>query len=130
MTNYMSLTDSRYARIMTWATEQTTVITMAQLLNPDTPDDLTTTRQASVLYYVLSGLLEGQAFVLIDQVEDADGLEAWRKLHARYAKTKTQSAIMGLVTIVNTKFHNDKDFETKFSKWDNDITKFERAIGK
>ena len=37
---------------------------------------------------------------------------------------------MGLVTLVNTKFHDDKDFETKFSKWENDITKFERAIGK
>ena len=89
----------------------------------------TTRKMASVLYYVLAGLVDGPAYVLVDQVEDSNGLEAWRLLYQRYARTNIQNAIMTLVTLVNTKL-DDKDFETKFSKWESDITKFERAIEK
>ena len=37
---------------------------------------------------------------------------------------------MRLVTIVNTKFHDEKNFETNFANWESEITKFEIATNK
>ena len=115
---------------MSWATKRSTEITRAQLREQDIDLDAGTTEKlSSLFYYVLSGLTEGPAYTIVDQIEDANGFEAWRRLSNRYAKTKLQSAIMTLVTIVNTKF-NEKDFETTFAEWENYINKFEMAVGK
>ena len=69
------------------------------------------------------------AYTLIDQVADSNGMEAWRLLSTRYAKSSQQTAIITLVSIVNTKFE-DRTFETTFAKWESQVTKFERAIKK
>ena len=81
-----------------------------------------------LLYYVLTGLVEGPAYTIVDQVEDSNGWEAWRLLQDRYGQTKIQNAIMRIVTIVGTKFH-EKNFETTFAQWETEISKFEVAIG-
>ena len=129
-TNYMSLSNVRYGDLMRRAANNPTPVLTARLDSLDDGLETGTTRKmASVLYYVLAGLVDGPAYVLVDQVEDSNGLEAWRLLYQRYARTNIQNAIMTLVTLVNTKL-DDKDFETKFSKWESDITKFERAIEK
>ena len=90
----------------------------------------TTVRLSSLFYYVLCGLVEGPAYATVDHSQDAKGLAAWRRLHQRYAKTKLQSAVMRLVTIVNTGFHNEKIFETIFAEWESEITKFQTAVRK
>lgn len=128
----MCLSDLAYSELMGWASRQTDTITRTQLRERDVAEQHTgaTERLGSLLYYVLSGLVEGPAYTIVDQIEDANGLEAWRRLHVRFAKTKLQSAIMRLVTIVTTKFHSEKTFETTFSEWENEIAKFEQAVGK
>ena len=129
--NYMCLSDLRYAELMTWSTRRTTEITLTQLRERDVDEQAGITEKlSSLFYYVLSGLMEGPAYTIVDQIEDSNGFEAWRRLHTRYARTKMQSAIMKLVTIVSTKFNNEKNFETTFAEWENDITKFEAAVGK
>ena len=103
--NYMCLSDLAYADLMNWATKQPTTITRQQMHERDVDEKFETTLKLSYLfYYVLSGLTEGPAYTIVDQIEDANGLEAWRRLAQRYAKTKLQNAIMMLVSIVNTKF--------------------------
>ena len=131
MRSYMCLSDLNYADTMQWATKRTTEITRQQLRGRDVDDSHAgyNEKLSSLFHYVLSGLVEGPAYTIVDQVEDANGFEAWRRLHARFARTKMQSAIMMLVTIVNTKFH-EKNFETTFAEWENNITKFESAVGK
>ena len=47
----------------------------------------------------------------------------------RLIAIKQMTSILLLVQIVLTRF-NEKDFETTFSSWENNISKFEEAIGK
>ena len=124
--NYMSLNDTDYLSLMTYAETTTDVITMADLAERDTEAG-ETTKQTHTLYYILTGLVVGTAFVLIDEITDNNGLEAWRRLTTRYARTKTHTAIATLVSIVNAKF-DDKNFETTFAKLESNITKLEQAI--
>ena len=74
------------------------------------------------LYYTLCNLIGGSAFTILDQVEDGNGLDAYRKVHRRYAKTKIQEAITMRINVANTNFSSESDFETRFAK--------EPALGK
>ena len=93
--NYMCLSDLNYAECMNWAVKRTTEITREQLRERDVDEERAgyNEKLGSLFYYVLSGLVEGSAYTIVDQIEDSNGFEAWRRLHARYAKTKMQSAI-------------------------------------
>ena len=73
----MSLSDPDYAALMNWAELETTVIDDALMRERDTTDG-ETRQQATTLYYVLSGLVEGTAYALVDDVTDKNGFEAWR----------------------------------------------------
>ena len=65
------------------------------------------------LYYTLCNLIGGSAFTILDQVEDGNGLDAYRKVHRRYAKTKMQEAITRLINIVNTTVGSHSNSETR-----------------
>ena len=109
--NYMCLWDLRYSKEMKWAESMETPITTKEVAERDV-DELQkgmTANLSAKLYYVLTNLTEGPAYTIVDQIEDSNGLEAWRRLAKRYAKIKMQSAIMKLVTIVTTKF-GEKNF--------------------
>ena len=72
------------------------------------------------LYYTLVSLVEGSAYTILEQVEEENGLEAYRKLYLRFAKTKMQNAIMRMAAIINMKFQ-DTTFENTFSEWESEI---------
>ena len=131
--NYMCLSNLRYAELMRWAVTKDRPIDEQLMTEQDVDENLqasdTTIRLSALFYYVLAGLVEGPAYTIVDQVSDANGLEAWRLLHHRFAKTKLQQAIMRLVTIVTTIFQ-DNSFETTFAEWENDIVKLEESVGK
>ena len=80
------------------------------------------------LYYTLLSVLEGGAQLVIEQVEEENGLEAYRLLNLRFAKSKMQKAIMRMATIVNVKFHDNGNFETIFSDWEYEIHKFNSSV--
>jgi len=91
-TNYMSLFNVRYGDLMRKAANNPTPVLTARLDELDGLEaDGSTRKMASVLYYVLAGLVDGPAYVLVDQVEDSNGLEAWRLLYQRYARTNIQT---------------------------------------
>ena len=131
--NYMCLSHLRYADLMRWATTKDRPIDEALMVEQDVDEQIkeqdTTLRLSALFYYVLAGLVEGPAYTIVDQVSDANGFEAWPLLHHRFAKTKLQQAIMRLVTIVTTIFQ-ENSVETTFAEWENEITKFEEAVGK
>ncbi len=77
----------------------------------------------------MSELTEGVAYTIVDNAPGTEGLEAWRRLHERFAKTKTQTTIMQLVAIVSTKL-TENNFESIFAQWETNITKYEAAVGK
>ena len=81
------------------------------------------------LYYILTSYLEGTAYLIVDQLDECNGYEAWRRLARRFLRSKTQSGLTTLISIVNTKFPED-NIEAVLSKWEKDITQFERAIQK
>ena len=58
-----------------------------------------------------------------------NGFEALRRILERYMQSKQMTSILLLVQIVLTHF-NEKDFETTFAMWENNVNKFEQAIGK
>ena len=79
------------------------------------------------LYYTLMSLVQGSAYTILEQVEEENGCEAYRRLYLRYAKTKMQNAIMRIATIVNTRFH-DTNFETTFTEWGSELHKIEVSL--
>ena len=127
--NYMMLSDQDYGPIMKFAEEAQSPVTRDEQDAMDVSHAGETRRLSTLLYYVLSGLVTDSAYTLIYQVADSNGMEAWRLLTNRYAKTNQQTAITTLVSIVNTKFE-DRTFETTFAKWESQVTMFERAIKK
>ena len=84
---------------------------------------------AGMFYYILSGLVKGTPYGLIDTIEDGNGYEAWRKLYNRYKPNLLQSLLLHLVHVVRTKFPDNKDFENTFMNWEREVTKLERAMG-
>ena len=67
-------------------------------------------KMPSILYYALVGLVDGSAYELVDQIEDGNGFEAWRRLYERHARTNNQIALMVFAILANAKIE-DKAFE-------------------
>ena len=59
----------------------------------------------------------GEALRTVKGVGPGKGLEAYRKLHLRYAKTKMQNAVLKMAPIANVKFQ-EESFETTLSEWE------------
>ena len=131
--NYICMTDRNYGKIFDYISEHPKVAITDQLLSQIdgrlSLDAGTTAQMGDILHYMLSSLLEGSPYTILDGVTDGNGFEALRRVHSRYARSKQHKAILLLVKIVSTRF-NDKDFESGFTTWESDITKFEEAIGK
>ena len=85
--NYMMLSDQDYGPIMKFAENAQSPVTMDEQDAMDVAHSGETRRLSSLLYYVLSGLVTDSAYTLFDQVADSNGMEAWRLLTNRYAKT-------------------------------------------
>ena len=128
--NYRALCENNHSDEMLWASQQTTEITKGDLAQFD--DDLSVDEcwgRSLALYYILTSYLEGTAYLIVDQLDDCNGYEAWRRLAHRFLRSKTQSGLTTLISIANTKFPED-NIEAVLSKWEKDITQFERAIQK
>ena len=97
---------------------------------PDYPTALDFIQKNAVLYYVLTGLLDGGPSNLCDTIDDSNGAEAFRRITTRYARARSHSALVILMRIISAKSPDDDNLETKVSVWENDILKFEKAIGK
>ena len=92
---YFCLTDPNYAEILKWAVAQTmpiTTTTINMLATGDEKRNYIHSKLQPFLYYTLLSLIEGSAQTIVEQVEEENGLEAYRKLHQRFAKSKLQNA--------------------------------------
>ena len=131
---YLSLTDAKFPRILKWVMEQTMPVKEEGLKTYLTTEKATedqikliTGQMNPFLYYTLVSVTEGPAYTILEQVEEENGFEAYRKLYVRYAKTKMQNAIMRMASIINIKFH-DTTFENTFAEWESEIHKLESAL--
>ena len=131
---YLCLTDTRFPKLLKWTLTQDMPINNNSfetyaVENGLTEVDLRTLQfhMNPFLYYTLMSLVQGSAYTILEQVEEENGCEAYRKLYLRYAKTKMQNAIMRIATIVNTKFH-DANFETTFTEWESELHKIEVSL--
>ena len=131
-TNYFCLQDLRFNKLLIWASTHPTEIDEIEL--GDISDQTNTledfTRMSMLVYYLLSSMLQGTPYVILDQVANQNGLEVWRRLYQRYAKTKTHHSLAILMRIMSCKFTDDTTLESTLAQWENDIIKFEAAIGK
>ena len=133
---YLSLVDTRFPRILRWVVERGVPITndllehyLKQENHAEDVIKSILTQMNPFLYYTLVSLIEGSAFTILEQVDEENGFEAYRKLYARFAKTKMQNAIMRMASIINMKFQ-DTNFETTFSEWEGEIHKLGTALNK
>ena len=136
---YMSMTDKRFVKLMDWAEKENTPINLeeASLVCGESADGEAesrmgdTERLSGTLNYVLMQLFEDlpTASSMLEGIDDYNGLEAWRLIVRRYAKTKSHLALLGLAKVIYVNFKNDAEFETKFNRWELDIARFEKATG-
>ena len=66
---------------------------------------------------------------MVRHLHDYNGFEVWRKLEARYGKTKVHSALLEFAIIANVRSNNDIEFDNEFIQWELDVAKFEKAMG-
>ena len=89
----------------------------------------TTARLSTQLYYVLYGLLELPVRSLIEEIDDDNGVEALRRLHERYKKSKILNVVNYLHRITTTKFE-ERTFAATFMDWETDLGKLEATLGR
>ena len=118
---YLSLTDTRFPKILKWVVNQGMPITTEQAeayLRSENHNEegikAILYQMNPFLYYTLVSLIEGSAYTILEQVDEETGFEAYRKLYAILAKTKMQNAIMRMASIINIKLH-DTTFENMFA---------------
>ena len=118
---YMGCQDRDYSDLLHYAETSQTPITQTELTVMNN-NAMTRGREDgefkvlnSPFYYVLISLTDKGAFTIVDNVEDSNGMEAWRRLCERYAKTKRQKSVMSLVAIMAMKLPDDSTLENKFS---------------
>ena len=127
---YLCLTDTRFPKLLKWCLTRTMPITqetMHELSNDPAEVNALKSQMNPFLYYTLMSLVGGSAYTILEQVEEENGCEAYRRLYLRYARTKMQNAIMRIATIVNMKFH-DSNFETTFTEWESELHKIEVSL--
>ena len=131
---YLSLTDTRFPKLLKWVVLQMMPVSTDQIKTYLAAEKYTEDQARLVmnqmnpfLYYTLVSLIEGSAYTILEQVDEENGIEAYRKLYARFAKTKMQNAIMRMAAIINIKFQ-DTTFENTFSEWEGEIHKLESAL--
>ena len=103
LTAYMGCQDTDYCDMLEVASKRDAPITTADINGMATtsvqrgrePGELKLLNAR--LYYVLISLTDKGAFTIVDNVEDSNGMESWRKLSDRFARTKRQMAVMSLV---------------------------------
>ena len=81
------------------------------------------------LYYVLISLTDKAAFTIVDNVQNSNGMEAWRRLRERYSRTNQQKSIMSLVAIMGMKLPDDNSLEQKFVNFEVEMNRYEMATG-
>ena len=131
---YLGLSDPRFPAILKWVVKRGTAITEDVLQTHLTSEGISEDQKITImkqmnpfLYHTLASLVEGPAYTILDQAEEENGFEAFRKLHLRYAKTKMQNAIMRMAAIINMKFQ-DTTFENTFTEWESEIHKLETGL--
>ena len=132
---YMGCQDRDYSDMLHHAETSQTPITQTEL-NVMNDNAVTRGREDgefkvlnSRLYYVLISLTDKGAFTIVDNVEDSNGMEAWRRLCERYARTKRQKSVMSLVAIMGMKLPDDNTLENKFSQFETELDRYEKATG-
>ena len=129
---YLCLSDPKFPTLLKWAVDETDDITnelITERVNDAEKTTDTLNRLQPFLYYTWLSLIQGSAQTLVDQVTDENGLEAYRRLHQSYAKSKMQNAIMRMATIVNTKFVDNANFQTTFADWEYEIHRCNLSLG-
>ena len=131
---YLSLTDTRFPKLLKWAVQQGVPITNEKVRTYLGSENYAADQVNVVLnhmnpflYYTLVSLIEGAAYTILEQVDEGNGFEGYRKLYLRFAKTKIQNAIMRMASIINIKFQ-DTNFENTFSEWESEIHKLESSL--
>ena len=130
--SYLSMTDMNYSKLFDQIAQSPKMpVTTETLERIDAwlqQGPGVAAKMSTMLHYILSSLLEGPPYIILDGVQEGCGFEALRRLTDRYAQSKSHKAILLLVKIVSTRFA-DKDFECTFTTWESDILKLEEAIG-
>ena len=78
------------------------------------------------LHYILVSVCSAQAAVLCRQHStNAQGLETWRQLHARFSIPVGTRSVGYLTKLLKPQF-NEQKFEESFTTWEFEIARYER----
>ena len=81
----------------------------------------------SQLWYILLGLVEGQASAIMANVEEFNGLEAWRQFYRRGQPRSvghSQSRLNSLLQPTDLMNDQEMDWETRISTWEKRHTEY------
>ena len=117
LTAYMGCQDSDYVEMMNQAERAVGPITqdaldaLDQAMTRNGRDEGQFALLNTRLYYVLISLTDKAAFTIVDNVQNSNGIEAWRRLRERYLRSDQQKSIMSLVAIMAMKLPDDQTLE-------------------
>ena len=110
LTAYMGCQDSDYVQLMGQAHRAAGPITQEALdaLDQAMIDGGRDQGQFALLntrlYYVLISLTDKAASTIVDNAQNSNGIEAWRRLCERYSRTNQHKSIMSFVAIMSMNY--------------------------
>ncbi len=81
-------------------------------------------KPAEMLYQGLVSFCEGDAFTIVENAGEGEGLEAWRSLYLRYDVQTRQSRVSQLMKLLYTDIRND-DVLNSLAKFERDWQRWE-----
>ena len=81
-------------------------------------------RPAEMLYQGLIAFCEGDAFTIVENAGEGEGLEAWRSLYQRYDVQTRQSRVSQLMRLLDTDIRSD-DVLNSLAKFERDWQRWE-----
>ncbi len=86
-------------------------------------------KPAEMLYQGLVSFCEGNAFTIVENAGEGEGLEAWRRLYQRYDIQTRQSRVSQLMRLLGTEvdmddaLNNKAQFERDWQRWESRLKK-------
>ena len=90
----------------------------------DTLGLLEAKKPAEMLYQGLVSFCEGDAFTIVENAGEGEGLEAWRSLYLRYDVQTRQSRVSQLMKLLDTEIRSD-DVLNSLAKFERDWQRWE-----
>ena len=112
-------------KLMNVVERNSTEVNLASLHEIEVDTDVTSI--ATEIFEVLALMAKGEAFTVVRGVADMNGLEAWRRLVAKYSPTTPATALAAVIRVMNPqRVKHVRELAAAMEAWENQLNTLEK----